>query len=92
MFYLPVLENQSLKQFADWGFTIVETVVQGGTDLYALPLSEKTAWVLGNESRGVVSESNRALKVTIPMAEECESLNVATAGAILMYEWKRRRS
>ncbi len=91
MFYLPVLENQSLKQFADWGFTIVETVVQGGIDLYDLPLTEKTAWVLGNESRGVV-KSNQALKVTIPMAELCESLNVATAGAILMYEWRRRRS
>lgn len=91
MFYLPVLENHNLNQFANWGFTIVETVVQGGIDLYDLPLTEKTAWVLGNESRGVVSESNQALKVTIPMAELCESLNVATAGAILMYEWRRRR-
>lgn len=91
MFYLPVLENQNVEPFAEWGFTVVETAVHGGIDLYDLPISEKTAWVLGNESRGVEKLNNQALRVTIPMAQNCESLNVATAGAILMYEWRRRR-
>lgn len=48
--------------------------------------SSNIALVLGNEGEGLSSESKRfCKKVSIPISQEMESLNVASAGAILMY-------
>jgi TrmH family RNA methyltransferase len=47
--------------------------------------------VLGNEAGGASSEARRRCRaVSIPMAPGAESLNVASAGSILMYALKRR--
>jgi TrmH family RNA methyltransferase len=49
---------------------------------------EKWALVLGNESRGVNDFwiNNSSLKLMIPMFGKAESLNVAIAGSIIMYQ------
>jgi len=48
--------------------------------------SKRYFLVLGNEARGPSQEvKNSCQAVTIPMSEAMESLNVATAGGILMY-------
>jgi RNA methyltransferase, TrmH family len=91
IFNLPVLENRNLHDLIRQGFTLIETVVEGGRCIYSAGFEGKVAWVLGNESRGVSTAEVAAQRITIPMENSCESLNVATAGAILMYEWKRRR-
>jgi TrmH family RNA methyltransferase len=52
-----------------------------------------TTFLLGNESAGV-SRAKRDVatdKITIPMCGQVESLNVATAAAILLYEAVRQR-
>lgn len=47
---------------------------------------EKCILILGSEGRGLSDEAKkRAKKITIPLKGEMESLNVAAAGAILMY-------
>lgn len=47
--------------------------------------------ILGNEAHGVSPEAKQAGRsLTIPMSGEMESLNVAAAGAILMYTLKER--
>lgn len=57
-----------------------------GNNPQDLPLEhEKIVLILGNEATGPSAESERFQKVTIPMQEEMESLNVAVAGGILMY-------
>ena len=49
--------------------------------------SEKRVLVLGSESLGVSAESQAfGEKVTLPISGEMESLNVAVAGGILMYQ------
>ncbi|MES2122009.1 MAG: RNA methyltransferase [Chlamydiota bacterium] len=68
---------------------------QRGITLYAadlhgtsLPKNPPTpyALALGNESHGLQSEiQKKAQLITIPMSEKMESLNVASAGAILMH-------
>ena len=52
---------------------------------------EKTALVLGSEAEGVSPEILAAAdqKVKIPMAGHAESLNVAVAGGIVMFEAAR---
>lgn len=52
---------------------------------------DKFGLVLGNEGKGIRSEIKRLVNkcVTLPMDRRCESLNVAVAGGILMYELRR---
>jgi TrmH family RNA methyltransferase len=58
-----------------------------GRKLSQIPQAKKRLLVLGNESQGLSLEALACcIKVTIPMNVEMESLNVSTAGAILMYQ------
>lgn len=66
-------------------------------DMHGVPLAtgavpdDHIALALGNEGAGLSREiAGSALKVSIPMREGAESLNVASSGAILMYELSGR--
>ena len=69
------------------------TVAVGGTAYTAARLAEPIALVLGNEAHGLPAEVEGALDelLTIPMAGAAESLNVAMAGSVLLFEAKRHR-
>ncbi|HEY2811583.1 MAG TPA: RNA methyltransferase [Rhabdochlamydiaceae bacterium] len=65
-------------------------------DMHGKPLdalsavSSPLALILGNEARGISYQMwKNAQSIAIPMSSEMESLNVATAGAILMHTLKR---
>jgi 23S rRNA (guanosine2251-2'-O)-methyltransferase len=62
-------------------------------DLYATPLPDATALVLGNETEGVSQEVAALIDtwVSIPMANDVESLNVSNAAAVVCFELLRRR-
>lgn len=62
-------------------------------DLYDLDLSRPTAFVFGNEIRGVSEEAARLADGTvfIPMMGMVESLNVSVACAVALYEALRQR-
>ncbi|MDQ2682702.1 MAG: 23S rRNA (guanosine(2251)-2'-O)-methyltransferase RlmB, partial [Chloroflexota bacterium] len=51
------------------------------------------ALVLGSEGRGISRQvrSSCDLIVSIPIAQTVESLNVATAGSIVLYDLARRQ-
>lgn len=71
----------------------VLTALDAPADLYSLALSEPVAWVFGSEGQGVraeVAESTQ-LRVRIPMPGESESLNVAAAAAVCLFETVRQR-
>jgi TrmH family RNA methyltransferase len=63
-------------------------VPRGGTPLADARLNGEVAWVFGGEGRGLSEEAMRAarLRVSIPMSAGTESLNVAAAAAICLYE------
>ena len=67
-------------------------VPRGGTALAELELGERATFVLGAEREGLSDEVARSCDelVSIPLAEGAESLNVAVAGAIALYELRRR--
>lgn len=71
----------------------VALVPRGGTPLPELELPERVIFVLGAEREGLPAEELDAadLVATVPQAGRAESLNVATAGAIALYEWGRGR-
>jgi TrmH family RNA methyltransferase len=68
--------------------TLLCAVASGGAPLPEAALEGRLGWIFGGEGRGVSDEAARhaALKVTIPMAGGTESLNVAAAAAICLYE------
>lgn len=63
-----------------------------GEEVAALQRRGPLALVVGNEGAGVRAEIRRAAAraVAVPVEGRVESLNVATAGAILLYELTRR--
>jgi RNA methyltransferase, TrmH family len=70
----------------------VALVAQGARPLDNVDLSEPTTFVLGAERDGLPHDVLAACdeQATIPLARDAESLNVAAAGAIALYERARR--
>jgi RNA methyltransferase, TrmH family len=71
----------------------VALVAHGGKRLPELDSEDRTTFVLGAEREGlpddVVAMCDET--ATIPLASQADSLNVAIAGAIALYEWRRSR-
>jgi TrmH family RNA methyltransferase len=68
---------------------------QGETSLYALDrqLRQPVAWVFGSEGQGLSHDLLMHGKaVSIPMHSQVESLNVATAAAVCLFETVRVRT
>lgn len=82
---LPVL-------LATYPGTSVAAVAHGGRGLYAIDLSGPVAWLFGNEGAGLAPElaAKASVRAMIPMAVGCESLNVAAAAAICLFEGVRQ--
>lgn len=74
--------------FKNAGYNIVATSLNAEKYINEEDISYNDIYVLGNEANGVSNEllekCNKQVK--IPMENAMESLNVATAGTILMYE------
>jgi TrmH family RNA methyltransferase len=67
----------------------VALVAHGGTPLGDVDLSPPLTFLLGSERTGIPDEL-AVDAATIPLPGEAESLNVAAAGAVALYELTRR--
>ncbi len=76
------------------GFQTVATVLTGRTTHFDLDMKVPTVVVLGQEGAGLPPDITGQidLQVRIPMAETIDSLNVATAAAVMLYEAVRQRT
>ena len=70
--------------------THVALVAHGGTPLAGLDLSPPLSFLLGSERGELPELATDCCKVTIRLPGAAESLNVAAAGAIALYELSRR--
>ena len=73
------------------GFTIVGADGDADTVLYDLDLTSPTAIVVGNEAWGFDTAAVFDTAASIPMEPGVESLNVATAGSLFLFEALRQR-
>ena len=95
IFAVPVVSEtdagQAVSAIADAGLRVLATTVDGETSLDDADLSGPTAWLFGPESHGLPTElAEMAIeRIRIPMAGEAESLNVAAAAAICLYQSAR---
>jgi len=75
------------------GLQVLATAVDGETSLddAGQLLGKPTAWLFGPESRGLSAEiaDSADHRVRIPMSGGAESLNVASAAAICLYQSAR---
>lgn len=71
---------------------LVATALDNARSLYETDLPAECAWLMGNEGRGVAQEllALADYRVYVPQAPGVESLNVAAAAAICLFEHRRR--
>jgi TrmH family RNA methyltransferase len=96
-FRLPFLTPQdfhgSLRVLRSKGRRLWATTARGGTSLWEADLTRPTAVLLGQEGAGLPEDLTRAADglLSIPMAPVAESLNVAMAAGLVVYEAFRQR-
>lgn len=93
-FELAVYENcDLLAMLAAYRGTSIVTRLDAASSLYETPLAGPLAWVFGSEGQGVSAPvcAAASLGIFIPMPGRTESLNVAAAAAVCLFEVVRRR-
>ena len=93
-FSLSIREQVDLPAaLANCSAMAIGTVADGGKSLYELDLTGPTVWMVGNEGAGLSAKLTAAAGVlaTIPLAGGTESLNVAAATAVCLFEAVRQR-
>lgn len=91
-FALPISQVPSLEpvlaEASDRGLRTMATCVAGGRPYTQLDWSLPSLLILGNEGSGLSTEvvSRCRVAVSIPHSDAVDSLNVAVAGALLLFE------
>lgn len=90
---LHLVENASMDDLDSLAVPLVATSSHADHSLPQAPLPDPCAWVLGHEGQGIAPALMRrcAMTVSIPQPGGEESLNVAMAASICLYESLRRR-
>ena len=96
-FYVPVVRTRAvaslIKEWKSAGVRVVATMPRGGASMYDVDFTKPIAVLLGGEGAGLSEElaAGADERVSIPMHGPIESLNVAVAAAVLLYEAGRQR-
>ena len=95
IFHLPVATGVELEPVLERaraaGLQVLAADIKGGDLLEARRagvLDRPTAWLFGNEARGLTEENLAAADraITVPIYGSAESMNLATAAAVCLYE------
>ncbi len=96
LFTVPVVPAASAAEFLDWAaardLTTVATSGRASVSCWDADLRPPLALLLGSEGTGLPADLLAAadLTVAIPMTGTAESLNLAVAAGILLFEVRRR--
>jgi TrmH family RNA methyltransferase len=96
IFHVPVVRasstTEALAALRVRGFSIVAMDTLGEQDLFDATLPGPAAFVFGNEARGLPDEivGRADVRVRVPHAGRAESLNLAAAATVCLFEWVRR--
>ncbi|MEG0797986.1 MAG: RNA methyltransferase [Acidaminococcaceae bacterium] len=97
LFHVPIVVEVGTEELVTWcrqnKWTLWSSTLEGASSIYEAPMVPKTVLVVGNEasgvSAGIIAQSDQ--KVCIPMLGDAESLNVAMATGVMLFEGVRRR-
>jgi TrmH family RNA methyltransferase len=96
IFHLPVSRGaetiDAIEAARDAGAHVLAMASQGHADLYRSDLSDNVLFVFGNEAHGLPDEvaSHADALVRVPIRGRAESLNLAAAATVCLFEWQRR--
>jgi len=85
---------QAVEKLKQGGFWVVAAEQRAGKKFYEFDFRGRTAVILGSEGKGVspLLQKNADQLLAIPHSPAVESLNVAAAAAIILFEaWKQKR-
>lgn len=92
VFTKPVIEFDSVSSCREWlnrhGFTVYLADTRAEKTYYQHSYQGNTALILGSERYGISREwyDGQPEMLSIPMMGDCDSLNVAIAGTVILYE------
>ena len=95
-FRVPMATNQDLSQLIaqhqQQGIQVIATDSQANQSYWTIDFTRPSLILLGNEGAGLSEKliSMADQQVTIPLMNEVESLNVAVAAALILYEARRQ--
>ena len=97
LFSIPVVETstaEALSWLKKHNFQVVAATPHSDKAYWNVNFTGNTAIVVGTEQCGLSNTwlDNASLKIKIPMLGQADSLNVASATTILLYEAVRQRS
>ncbi|APC41725.1 TrmH family RNA methyltransferase [Clostridium estertheticum] len=97
IFKIPIIYDNDLslvKKLKKSGFKLVTSSLDTDKNFYDIDLKGKIIISVGNEGNGISDEVYEIcdLKIKIPMPGGAESLNVAVASSIMMYEVVRQKN
>ena len=98
LFHLPMVRDVdaagAIGHLRASGFAVVAADAAGPASVYDADLTGPTAVLFGNEAHGLRPDLLEAADavVRVPMAGRAESLNLAAAAAVILFEAGRRRS
>jgi TrmH family RNA methyltransferase len=96
LFHLPVVREvataNAVQMLRDRGFRVLAMAADGTQDLYRTDLSGPMAFVFGNEAHGLPDNvvALADVSVRVPQAGRAESLNLAAAATVCLFERARR--
>jgi TrmH family RNA methyltransferase len=97
LFHLPVVRDvttaDALAHLRAGGFRILAMSADGDGQIYDEDLWGPVAFVFGNEAHGLPDDVVRQADavVRVPHAGRAESLNLAAAATVCLFEWARRQ-
>ncbi len=98
VFRLPVTRSlNAMATLAAWqaaGVTVAAGVPRDGVSMYDFDMTRPLVVLMGGEGPGLPDElvASADARISIPMSGAVESLNVAVAAALILYEAKRQRA
>lgn len=83
--------HDKLLELKKSGYQIIGTDLKNGTNVKAFDFPKKVVIVMGNEGNGLSDLVKEVCDnyIYIDMNNECESLNVAVASSIILYEMRK---
>ncbi|WP_433617449.1 TrmH family RNA methyltransferase [Paenibacillus cellulositrophicus] len=97
LFHLPVVEGdlmEILPEAKRSGARVISTSLQAQDTCYSYDFRRGSCWLLvGNEAKGVSEQAQQLVDdaLIIPMRGQAESLNVAMASTLMLFEAMRQR-
>ncbi len=82
-----------IRRIREMGGWLIGLDARGKTDIHKFKLDLPAVFALGGEGKGLPPRVAKFCDeiLRIPIASDWDSLNVATAGAVTLYEWHRQK-